>query len=444
MNVQKEVVRPELKRVLRLWDSIAIIVGIVVGAGIFRTPSDVARELGSNFEVLFLWIVGGIIATCGSLTFAELASTWPRTGGMYVYLRECYGPLTSFLYGWTQLLVVRPSVVAGISVVFAEYVAYFIPLPQGGVKLMAVSAILAVSIINYIGVRTSSLVQKIFTSIKIAGIFLLALLGLFFHHSGHPILIEPSAFNLPSISAVGAALILIFWTYDGWSEITMVAGEIQEPQKTIPKALLFGSLGVLFLYILVNGAYLNVLGIEGVASSSRVATDTMIELFGAKGGNIIAGIVLISTFSTLNGIALTGPRIFFAMAVEGDFFSWARKIDPKYRTPSTAIALQAFFAIPLVALWKFEQLATYFVFAAQIFYVLCALSVFHLRQKKIQEGEVYRAWGYPFTPMLFVLVSFGIFVHALITSTPQVMVGFTIMFFGIPIYYLRQKIYFPK
>ncbi|HLG19609.1 MAG TPA: amino acid permease [Bdellovibrionota bacterium] len=442
MSVPPEAVRPELRRVLGLWDSVAVIVGIIIGSGIFFTPTSIAKEVGSWGAVLFVWILGGLAALCGSLTYAELATAWPRTGGIFVYLRECFGPLPSFLFGWASLIVIRPSAVAGISVIFATYVAYFIPVPQIGIKLIAVSGILIVSIINYTGVRATSVILNIFTSIKIFTLVAIAFVGLvLFRSSGAPMgPMLPATFNWSYASAFGVALIGVFWTYDGWVEITNIAGEIREPAKIIPRALLLATVGILTIYTLVNLAYLRVLTLEGVQNSGRVASDTLVRVFGPVGGSLIAVAVIVSTFGALNGTTLTGPRIFFAMAVDGLFFSWARKVSPRYKSPSTAIALEAALAIPLVITWTFDQVATYFVYMFLIFYALSALAVFRLRRMPGAPIPTYRTWGYPWTTLCFVLVAVGILINTTLRAPVQAGLGLLILGAGVPVYYLWRHL----
>jgi len=430
----------ELKRVLRLGDSVAVIIGIIVGSGIFFTPTVTARYLGSYEMVLVVWLLGGVVALCGALTYAELAAAWPHTGGMYVFLRECYGKLPSFLFGWAQLLIIRPSAVAAISVIFAQYLAYFVPVTQTGVKLIAITAILVVSIVNFLGVRLTSVIQNILTSFKLLALIAIALLGLFFVPFGS-VWTDPTPplsgiLDASFLSLAGAALVSVFWTYDGWTEITSVAGEVRDPERTIPRALLIASLIVLVVYMLVNVSYLNVLGLEGMKNSERVASDAMIRVLGPIGGALAAGAVVMSTFGTLNGTALTGPRIFFAMAVDGLFFAWGRKVHPTFRSPSTAIALQAFLGIPLVITWTFDQLTTYFVFISLLFYSACTLAVFRLRSMPDAPKTGYKTWGFPVTPAIFLLVAFGVLGNTVVTSPLQVIVGGAILLSGIPVFYI--------
>ena len=444
MSVPVKAGKPELTRVLRLWDSVAVIVGIIIGSGIFFTPTTVIRQVPHAGMALLVWIAGGIAALCGALAYSELASAWPKTGGTYVYLRECFNPLISFLFGWANLWIIRPSAVAGISVIFANYVAYFVPLHQTGIKLIAISAILIVSIINYLGVRRTSALQNVLTTIKIFSLLFIAVVGLlFFSRHDVPVSLDswfPETFQWSYFSAFAAALVGVYWTYDGWVEITNVAGEVLEPGKTIPRALIIAALGITLVYVLVNMSYLHVLSVEGVRASERVASDAMVRVLGPIGGTIIAVAVIISTFGALNGTTLTGPRIIFAMAVDGLFFSWARKINPRYKTPSTAIAMQALLAIPLVATWTFDQVATYFVFMSLIFYSLGTLAIFKLRKMKDLPAVSYRTWGYPWTPLIFLVFAVGVLINTVVTSVEQAGLGLLILSAGVPVYYVWKRI----
>ncbi|MFH1016689.1 MAG: amino acid permease [Pseudomonadota bacterium] len=432
--------RPDLRRVLGLWDSVAIIVGVIVGSGIFFAPTAVAQYLPHTGTILCVWLLAGLTALSGALTYAELGARWPHTGGMYVFIRECFGPLPSFIYGWGQLLIARPASVAAISVVCAQYVAFFVPVPTFGIKLLAVTAILIVSIINYLGVRLTSVVQNFLTSIKVLALMLIAVAALVFYRNiggGTAAEVFPNTLQLSFWSAFGLALVVAFWASDGWSEITNVAGEIRDPARTIPLALLIGTVLIVVLYMLVNGAYLHVLGVSGVQASDRVAADTMIRVLGPLGGSLISIAVVISTLGSLNGTTLTGPRIYFAMAVDGLFFPWAKKVDPKYRSPSIAIALQALLAVPLVITWRFEQLATFFVFVSLIFYALVASAVFRLRRMPgVPAAGGYKTWGYPVTPVFFLLVAAGILINTAVRAPLQAIMTFAILLSGVPVFFL--------
>jgi APA family basic amino acid/polyamine antiporter len=291
-------------------------------------------------------------------------------------------------------------------------------------------------------VRLTSVVQNVLTAVKVAAVILIAAAGLLLYAPASSVgagEAAPVLFHMDFWSSFGLALVAVFWTCDGWNEITYVAGEVKEPERTVPKALLIGTLLVLVLYALINASFLRVLGVAGIANSDRVAADAMIRILGPLGGSLTSLVVILSTLGTLNGATLTGPRIFFAMAVDGLFFPWARKVDSEYRTPSTAIALQALMAIPLVITWTFEQLATYFVFISLIFYALAALAVFHLRRSPKAPRPEYRTWGYPFTPIFFLLVSGGILANTLVRAPLQAIVALAILGAGVPAFYLWKR-----
>jgi basic amino acid/polyamine antiporter, APA family len=425
--------RPELTRVLGLWDCISVIVGIIIGSGIFFAPTAVANELNSIPWILFVWLVGGVAALCGALSYAALSVRWPHTGGMYVFLREAFGPLASFIFGWAELLVIRPAGAAAIAVIFAQYVGYFVQLSQNGVKLVSVLAIVSVSLINYVGVRFTSIVQNTLTALKV-GALALFILSIFWHAPALHLSSVASPFEtadpISVLSALGVALVSVFWTYDGWNEITLVAGEVKNPERTLPKALIWSSILIMALYLLVNAALFQVMSVQEIRSSEHVITDAITKVFGSAGAVLVTGVVLISTFGSLNGSALTGPRLYFAMAVDGLFFSWAKRIHPIYKTPSTAILLQALMAIPLVLAWKFDELATYFIFVSLLFYNWVTIVVFKVRVP---------LWGYPVTPIVFLLVSTGILVNTLVRSPVQALVGVLAVLLGVPFYQIWKK-----
>lgn len=442
MNVPKMEARPELTRVLHLRESVAVVVGIVVGMGVFRIPTDVAGQLNAVWPILAIWVIGGAMAFLGSLVYAELASAWPRTGGPYVSLRECLGPLPSFLYGWGQLLVVRPAWLAAIAIIFAEYVSYFLPVTQATTRVIAICAILAASIINYVGIQITSAMQNTLTAVKILALLLIVVVA--FAFTGVSGLrdgpFHPAAWNGSYLSALGAALMLVYWTYDGWSEVTVIAGEIHEPRKTILRALVISCLGVTVLYVLVNLAYLHILTLAGVTRSERVASDAMVQVMGSSGGVVAALLVVIATFGALHSTTLAGSRLFFAMAVDGNFFSWAGRVDQRYRTPSTAIVLQALLAIPLVMMWTVPEMVTCYMFVSFIFHGFAAAALFYLRRMKDAPTDRYRTWGYPFTPLVFLAVALLLPLNAFFTSFPQAMVGSVVLASGVPTFFVWRKL----
>lgn len=428
-----------LPRTVGLWAAIAVIVGTTIGSGIFRVPAVVAGRLGEPGPVLLAWGLGGLLALFGALTLAELATMYPRSGGVFAYLDEAFGPLPAFLFGWSQLAVIRASALGGIATVFAEYLAYFTRFTAGQVRVAAAVTILFVALINYLGVRHAARVVGVSTIAKYAGMLLLVGLaftagqGSWEHFSASA---DPAPFR---ISMVGAALVSIMWAYDGWADLSYIGGEIKNPARAFPIALVLGTLLIIAIYLLLNAAYIYLVPVPEMAQpgSAIIATRAAerIPLLGAAGGGLVAAIVMISCFGTLNGSMLTNPRIFFAMADRGLFFRGVARVSPRFATPSVAIWLAAFLGVAYVLFNDFQQLADRFVLGIWPFYMLAILGVFVLRRRLPGAHRPYRTVGYPVVPAIFLLAASAMVVNALVTDPVNTGVTFVIIGIGVPIYY---------
>lgn len=426
---------PELRRELSLLDSTMINVGSMVGSGIFLVPAIVALYLQSWWLVLVVWVIGGIVSLFGALSVAELGALYPRAGGQYVYLSELYGPLWGFLYGWTGFAVIITGSISAVAVAFATYLGYFIPLSQVEIKIVAIVSILLLTVINVLGVRLGALVQNFFTFSKAGLLGLLVVFGAL--HGSYETLSSGGA--LPSLSGLaaplGLALIAVLWAYDGWIEITYVAGEVKDPQKNIPSSLLLSTIIVIGLYVAVNWAYIFLLSIDTVAQSELVAADAGKLIFGAAGATIAVVGVIISTVGTNNGFVLTGARIYYAMAKEQVFFNSLARVHPRFHTPAASLLAQGFWSSVLVLTGSFEELFTYVVFVSWIFYAMTALGVFVSRRKFPDTPRPYRTWGYPWTPVLFILFSVYLVVNTLIENPQDSLMGVGVVLLGVPAYW---------
>jgi basic amino acid/polyamine antiporter, APA family len=429
-----------LPRALGVWSAAAVLVGSTIGSGIFRVPSIVAAQAGDLGVIAALWIAGALVALFGALTLAELAAMHPRSGGIYVYLREAYGPVPAFLFGWTRLLVIQPAVLGAIAMIFAAYAGAFVPLTDTGERAVAASLIVLLAAANYRSVRWGAAVQNASTVAKVGALLALALAAFAF---GDP---QGGAFGpAPGATGVlwgglGLALIAVLWTHDGWADVTYVAGEVKDPGRTLPRALIGGTLAVVLVYMTVNVAYLYVLPIDGMAASTLVAADAATRVIGAAGASAVAALVMLSTFGALNGTLMSGPRVFFALADDGLFFRRIAAVHPRFRTPHAAIALAALLGIGYVSLRTFEQLAEAFILGIWPFYILAVGAVFLLRRRRPDAPRPYRAWGYPVVPLLFLAASAALLTDALIRQTAATLVGFGIILSGVPVYYLwRQR-----
>ena len=447
----------ELSRRLGLTSAIMIVIGSVVGSGIFLTPSNVAAAVQIPGVMLFVWVLTGLLTLAGALTNAEIASQITDAGGQYVFFRVLYSDLIAFLYGWTTFIVYQTGSIAAIAVAFAKYFGFFINLPHVspsleawqfplignihpfadiGLKLIAISAIMLLAFINYFGVHFGGFVQNIFTFLKVAAIGGIVFLGFIFGKGsvGHflPLWGSPSSGTL--LSAIGVAMIATLWSYDGWNGLTYLAGEVKEPQKTIPQALIIGTVAVIIIYAVTNLAYLYVLPIEEIAKSNLVAADVMERVFSGYGGAIISLCVMVSTFGTVNATSMTTARVYFAMAKDKLFFPGFGNVHPKYKTPGRSLMIQGVWASLLTLSGTYDQLFTYVIFAGWIFFALGAVAVFIIRKKMPDANRAFRVPGYPYVPILFVVVASWFVVNTLVVHTADSLVGLLLLLVGIPFY----------
>jgi len=435
---------PKLQQKLTLFDLTMIAIGSTIGSGIFLTPSSIANALPSPFWILLVWIVGGLMALSGALTFAELGARMPGAGGVYVYLREAYGGLAGFLYGWAYFLVVNTGGIAALSVAFATYFGYFVPLSPVELKIVAIAGLIVVTIINVVGVKAGGIFSDVFTILKLAGIAGLIIVGLGWGSSeatdfAAP-LGDPTGAVLPNglTSALAVAMVGVLWSYGGWQHASFLAGEARHAQRAIPLAMIFGALAVTVIYVLTNVAYLFLLSPQQIGASSAVASDAIARILGSDGGKAIALAIFISTFGTAGIYTLSAPRIYYAMASDGVFFRKVAEVHPKFHTPAYAILFQTVWAIVLILFWgTFENLISYVVFTDWIFFALAAASVFIFRRR---SGEgAYKTPGYPLTPLFFIATSVWFIVNTLVERPAQAWAGLGFLALGMPVYYFWRK-----
>jgi amino acid transporter len=423
-----------LPRRLGVWSAAAVLVGSTIGSGIFRVPSTVAAQVGTVGAMATLWILGAVVALFGALTLAELAVLFPRSGGIYVFLREAYGPLPAFLFGWTELLVIRPSALGAIAILFAEYLGELVPLGAGGVRAVAALAIVALAAANVRSVSWGAAVQNVSTAAKVLALIGLAALA-FALGDGQGALARPIAFRPLSWGGFGIALVSVMWAYDGWADLTFLGGEVRDPSRTFPRALLGGTLAIVAIYLAVNAAYLYVLPAAEMAGSALVAADAARRVLGDVGASVVAAMVMLSAFGALNGATMTGPRILFAMADDGLFFRPIAAVHPRWRTPWAAIALAAALGVGYVSVRSFEQLADAFILGIWPFYALSVGAVFLLRRDRPELERPYRTVGYPLVPIVFLVASVAMLLNALWEEPGSTLFGLGINALGVPAYY---------
>ncbi|MBV8405048.1 MAG: amino acid permease [Gammaproteobacteria bacterium] len=426
-----------MPRSVSLLQTIAVSVGIAIGSGIFRVPATVAGLLHSPGTILVCWVLGGVIALCGALTVAELAGALPRSGGIFAYLLEGYGPLPAFLFGWTELIVIRASALGAIATIFAEYLGYFVPLAAHKVHETAALAIIAIGAINYIGVQRAAALLSATTAVKYALLLALGLLA-FSASGGSAAHLAPAWPTTLPLSLLATALIPVMWTYDGWADPASMAGEISNPQRNLPLALIAGAACVMLVYLVVNIGFLYALGPAAMSGEKLIAATVAarIPLLGGAGGAVIAAAVVISAFSGLNASMMTGSRIFFAMADRQLFFRVVARVSPRFDSPSVAIWLATALGVAYVLANDFAQLADKFILGIWPFYTLTVAAVFVLRRRQPQLPRPYRVWGYPVVPLVFLLASALMVLNALLTDPRNTGITFAIILAGAPAFWL--------
>ncbi len=451
-----------LERKLGLFDSTMVMVGIVIGSGIFLTTGIMAKSIPSPMLILLAWLVGGLLTLAGALTYAELGAAMPEAGGQYVYLREAYGQMAGFLFGWILFLVYMTGGIAGLALAFAEYFGYFFPVLSidniifsqvinlfghpihytlSAGQLIGVLVIILLSIINFIGVGFGKFIQNIFTIVKIGTIVTIITLG-FAIGKGTSIdlSLNTGGFSLSQlIIGFGLALIAVSWAFDGWNNINFIAGEIKNPKRNLPLTLILGTLGITALYILINYIYLYALPIAEISGVVRIAEKATGALFGASTGAVISAAVVISTFGALNGSILVGPRVYYAMAKDKLFFQRVSRVHPRFRTPGFSILIQAIWASLLTLVGTFEQIFTFAMFIAILFWIAATASVFTLRKKRPDLPRPYKTWGYPVVPIIFIITSVGILLNTLFVKPVEALAGILLTALGIPVYFYWKR-----
>ncbi len=464
-----------LERIIGLWSAVAVVVGSTIGSGIFRSPADVAKELPDPWWMLSAWVVGGLFALCGALTLAEVGGAFPYTGGLYVFIRKAYGRPLAFLFGWAQLVLIRPAAIGAVAITFGEYTLRVANLPEGsadfarGSTLVAIGAIAVVSMFNFRGVLWGASAQNLTTLGKVLGLLLVAIVALALGLPKTGGNFAGTAAGEFSMAAFGIALVGTLWAYDGWSDVVYVAGEVRDGRRNVPRAILIGTCGVIGIYLLANVAYLSVLSVGEIAASPLVAAEVAERLVGGWGVIFVGVTVMVSTFGTLNGSMLTSPRIFFALAEDGLFFRKIGEVHPRFHTPYASILLTMGLSIVFVSIGQFKQLTDAFVTALLPFYGLGVGSVFLFRARESKRarsgvnppgaGEVpsdvteiadeervsdrtpysptVRTPLYPAVPLLFVLSTLFLLGNALWkeSSRWQTLGVFGIILVGLPVYW---------
>jgi len=430
-----------LVRRLGLLSSIGLVIGITIGGGIFRTPAGIATRVPEPMFMLGVWVLGGVIVLCGALAFAELSAAMPETGGMYVYLREGWGRPYGFLYGWAQLVLIRAAALGGISSVFGEYFMRVFGLDPvahpAWADYLAAGAIIFAGATNIVGVQLGALFAGISTVTKFGALALLVLASfLLGGNAGASFTHLASTGAGVDAGVFGLALISVMWAYDGFADLTFASGEVKDPQRNLPRAIIIGTILIIAIYLLANAAYLYVSPIEKMAQSKLIAADTMGAMFGQAGVSFIAVVVMVSTFGSLMGSMLASPRIFFAMADDQLLFAPIAKVHPTWHTPYVAISLACVLGVAMVMTQTFEQLTDTFVLAMWPFYALSVAAIYTLRKSQPNLHRPYRVIGYPYVPAVFIAAALYLVVNALISDPVWTSITFGVVLLGLPVYYI--------
>ncbi len=448
---------PGLRRELGLVDSALMLVGIVLGSGIFMTTGIMASALPSPSLIMLAWAVGGLLTLAGASVFAELGAALPEAGGGYAYLREAYGPLVSFLFAWVTLLVYQPGAISAVAVGFAEHLGYLLPrlgadvemlrLPLGGFTLsisaaqfVAAATILGLTALNILGLRVGSNIQNVITGLKVVALVGFAVLGIF---AGRPSVAAATTLSAQRgtdlVSGFGLALVAALWTYDGWINLSFSGGEVKDPGRTIPRALILGTGALTALYLLVNAVYLFALTIPEMQGVTRIAEKATTALFGAGAGVFMVAVVALSSFGGTHGTVLTGARLYYAVAKDGFFFRSMAHVHPKHHTPDVALWVQGALAAVLALSGRFDQLFTYCMFAALLMYAATTASVMTLRRKRPDLLRPYRVWAYPALPIVYIAALMILCVNTLLTRPLESLSGLLIVAAGVPVFFFWRR-----
>lgn len=428
----------ELKRTLGLRDLVLIVIGTVIGSGIFIVPATTLQQAGGSVSIaLLVWLVAGVLSLLGALTYGEMGAMNPDAGGLYVYIRDAFGELWAFLYGWTALLVIASGSCATLAVAFSAYLGQIVPLSPLAAKVISVLMIVTTMVINVRGTRQSADVQNWSTGLKVTALVVVSVVLLIGGRHGG----TTAATTVPqpahlSFSMFATAMIGVLWAYEGWQYATFAAGETRDPQRTFPRGIIVGTACLIAIYILANLGYIAALGPVRAAQSQRIAADAVGALLGPIAGKIIAAIILVSMFSAANGLTLTAPRLYYSMSRDGVFFRKLAEVHPRFGTPAFAVVVCSLWAMVLAVTGTFEQLFTYVVFVGWIFYALGGIAIFVYRRRLPNAVRPFRVPGYPITPLLFVAAAAAVVVNTVVTQPRRAALGLVVTVIGAPVFFM--------
>ena len=431
-----------LVRTLGLGDATMLVIGCIVGVGIFRTASSIAAHLASPSLILVVWVIGGIVSMCGALCYAELAAMFPASGGDYVYLTKIYGRFAGFAFGWTKLFIERTGTIAILGFVFAEYARRIVAFGPSWLPWLASGGILLLTAVNVVGVRWGTYTQNFFTALKSLALAVLIAAGAaaVVTHRAAAVDWNLRPLTANTLPSLGIALVFVLWTYGGWTEAAYVADEVKNPTRSVPRAIIQGLALTTLLYLLVNLSYLLCIPIEQLPKSPLVASQVMQQTLGGAGAVFIAGMIACSAFGALNGYILTSGRILYAMGKDHGLLRKAGTVHPRFHTPARALWINAAIAILLVFTKTLDQIMTYSTVVISVFYVMAVVGVMLLRRRLPDHPRPYRTWGYPLAPLLFVIAMTGFIINTCLKEPREAIFGFGLLLLAIPLYWQSAQI----
>jgi APA family basic amino acid/polyamine antiporter len=429
-----------LAKELTLYGLIMVAIGSCIGSGIFVTPSEIAGLIPSSSLIILVWALGGLIALTGALTFGELGALFPKAGGIYVFLKEAYGGWLGFLYGWAYLVIITSGSIAVLSLAFSHYLSFFIPMDNAMKTISSIITISLLTALNVFRAKFGEIFSNIFTGLKIIGILIIICSGIIFGNSD--LSFSDFSFTMPKgagLSAFGVALTGVLFSYGGWQHASFLAGETRNPSRNVPVAMITGAAVVTLIYLLVNISYMFLLPVEKIVSSDKVAAEAVSTII-PFGGMLVAGLIAVSTFGTIGIYTLSAPRIYYAMAEDGLFFKGIAKVHPKFRTPVNAIIIQSVWSVILLLFWgTLENLITYTVSVEWIFYTFAAAGIFIFRRKLINTERPYKTFGYPVTPLIFIIINIWFIINITINKPLHMTIGFCFLLLGVPVFLFFKR-----
>jgi len=435
------VAKENFKRRLNAFDAAMIVSGAIIGAGIFMNPAESAKFLQSSSQLLLVWALGGFIAFLGALCFSELGTMFPESGGQVVYLEKAFSPWVGFLFGWTLFSTIQTGALAAVAFTCARFVSIFFPMGDFKVSLLAASFIWILSLVNFFGIKPGSIVQNVFSCLKIAALLAIIAIGIHFLRTSPLQLgpLFPEGLNFKMLNLMGLALMPVLFSYGGWQNLNFVAGEVKHPERNMPIAIMTGVSIVIFVYVLSNAVFAGALPLSEIGASTKLASDAMEVMIGPFGAKFVAMAIIISTFGFTNVVIMTGPRVYYIMAKNKMFLPLAGKLHPRFQTPHYSIFLQSIWATVLLFSNTYSQLLQFVTFGDWIFFGLTALGLIVLRKKLPDIPRPYRTWGYPVVPLLFSVVAFAVVINVVFSSFWKALIGMLIISAGLPIFYWTRR-----